>query len=183
MRSKTLVGFSAVIACFLILNEFSVRLANAQNDPGKGWIEGVVITEKGKPACSASSNSMVCWSPKVTIRPKEGAGVFTDCDPDKGGFFSLRNLRPGIYEVFVDKTLGRDRDDMVKMRPQHIFGLVVEPDKRTVLNITVHEGEILEEIGKPDVASEKAIVLANELTRLKQDIDDLKRIVEEAKRK
>jgi hypothetical protein len=35
---------------------------------------------------------------------------------------------------------------------------VVEADKRTVLDITVHEDEALEEIGKPNVNSEKAII-------------------------
>ena len=52
---------------------------------------------------------------------------------------------------------------------------MVEPDKRTVLDITVHEGEGLEEIGKPNVNSEKAIILADELARLRKEIDELKK--------
>ena len=71
----------------------------------------------------------------------------------------------------------------MKYRPQHIFGLIVEPDKRTILNITVHEGEALEEIGKPDVVSEKAIVLAEELTRQRKEIEELKKQIDELKRK
>jgi hypothetical protein len=96
-------------------------------------------------------------------------------DTSKGGFYTLRNLKPGIYEVFVDASNQQDRNEILHYRPQHIFGLVVEPDKRTVLDITVHEGEGLEEIGKPNVNSEKAIILADELARLRKEIDELKK--------
>jgi hypothetical protein len=109
------------------------------------------------------------------VRPKDGPGTKTNSDPDKGGFYTLRNLKPGIYEVFVDKTSHGFGNDLVGFRPQHIFGLVVKPDMRTVLNITVHEGEALEEIGNPVVNSEKAIILADELARLGKEIEELKK--------
>jgi hypothetical protein len=162
---------------------FAGENLHAQNDPGKGWVEGVLITDKGLPAWSNEYGNMNNMGGSITIRPKEGNGTKTDCDPSKGGFYTLRNLKPGIYEVFVDKTLQKDRNDLLHYRPQHMFGLVVEPDKRTVLNITVHEGEALEEIGKPDVAADKAIILADELARQRKDIEELKRQIDELKKK
>jgi hypothetical protein len=92
-------------------------------------------------------------------------------------------LKPGLYEVFVDRTFQKDREDILKYRPQHIFGLVVAPDKRTVLNLTVHQGEALEEVGKPDVGTEMPIVLANELKRQRTEIEELKKQIEGLKKK
>ena len=168
---------------------FGSHPLHAQNDPGKGWIEGVVVTDKGRPACGAVypiDNNTSCvnnWGAPLTVRPKEGTGIKTTPDGSKGGFYSLRNLKPGVYEVFVDASLQKDRSEDVKYRPQHVFGLLVEPDKRTVLNVTVHEGESLEEIGKPDVASDKAIILSEELARQRREIEALKLSVEELKKK
>jgi hypothetical protein len=120
--------------------------AYAQSDAGKGWVEGVLTTDQGKPAWGSAVGN----NARVTIRPRQGNGLVTDTDPEKGGFYTFRNVKPGTYEVFVDRTFQRDRQGQIlNYRPQHIFGLVVEPDKRTVLNITVHEGEALEEVGKP----------------------------------
>jgi hypothetical protein len=167
---------------------FGSRPLHAQNDPGKGWIEGVVVTDKGRPACLSlfSGDNTACMNNRgtvLTLRPKEGTGIATEPDGSKGGFYSLRNLKPGVYEVFVNASLQKDRSEDVKYRPQHIFGIVVEPDKRTVLNVTVHEGESLEEIGKPDVASDKAIILSEELARQRKEIEALKQSVEELKKR
>jgi hypothetical protein len=155
-----------------------VPLLRAQNDPGKGWVEGAIVTVKGKPACGASSSNMpldYCGGTTITLRPREGNGVKTDTDVSKAGFYTFRNLKPGVYEVFIDKTVQKDRDEILNYRPQHIFGLIVKPDECAVLNIAVHEGEALEEVGKPDVASEKAIILADELALLRKEIEELKK--------
>jgi len=174
----TLVVRSAIAVCGLMLCG-GFQAASAQNDAGKGWIEGVLITDKGKPAWSSAVGNLA----RVTIRPKEGTGSYTDTDPAKGGFYTFRNLKPGIYEVFADKTFQKDRQDVLSYRPQHIFGLIVEPDKRTVLNITVHEGDALEQVGKPDVVSEKAIILAIELARQGKEIEEMKKQLDELKKK
>jgi hypothetical protein len=145
-----------------------------QNDPGKGWIEGVILAENGHPACSVLVMGN-CGGAGITVRPKEGNGNYTQADPNKGGFYSFHNLKPGIYEVFVDKTVHGDRGQVIDDRPQHVFGLVVRADVRTVLNFTVHEGQGLEEVGKPVVISEKAIILADELARLSKEIEELKK--------
>ena len=60
------------------------------------------------------------------------------------------DLEPGIYEVFIDKSFYRDQfNQLIEYRPQRILNVVIESNKRTLLNITVHEGNELEEIGRP----------------------------------
>ena len=63
---------------------FGCQPLRAQNDPGKGWVEGVLITEKGKPACE-NLNYQSCASAVLAIRPKEGNGIKTGNDSAKGG--------------------------------------------------------------------------------------------------
>src|SRR5437016_8156295 len=67
---------------------FGDETLHAQNDPGKGWVEGAIVTEKGKPACGASSNLgyNFCAGATITLRPKEGNGTKTDSDTSKAGF-------------------------------------------------------------------------------------------------
>jgi hypothetical protein len=75
--------------------------------------------------------------------------------------------------MLVDKAHLPNSDQ--QLRPIHIFGVVVESGKRTVLNLKMHTGMDLEEIGKPAVAMEKFIVLSDELERLQAQIDELKK--------
>ena len=155
--------------------------AHAQNEAGTGWIEGVVVNEAGKPVNKPGD---IFDGAIVTIQPKEGKGFYTPSDRSRGGFYTFRNLKPGIYELFVNASYGHNKqNEQVDYRPQHHFGISVQSDKREVLNITVHEGNGLEEFGKPDVTSEKAIILAEELARLRKEVEELKKIVEELKKK
>lgn len=154
-----------------------VTSAGAQNEPGRGWGEGVVVTDRGELATRTIYGNTAF----ITVRLKDAYEKKTENDPDKGGFYAFRNLRPGIYEVFVDACVSEVRGEVIHYRPQHIFGLVVEADKRTVLNITMHEGKALEEVGKPNVASENALILANELARMRKEFEDIKRQVNEIK--
>jgi hypothetical protein len=76
--------------------------------------------------------------------------------------------------VFVDQGFQYDQfHRLIEYRPQRIFGVVVEPQKRTRLNITVHEGKELEEIGQLDVATEKASNPTAELARLRHENEEL----------
>jgi hypothetical protein len=173
------------ITRLLLTSLFCSPVAVGQNDPGRGWLEGVIVTDKGKPTCGDWNdvNLSYCGAAHIAVRPKEGNGVRTDSDTQKGGFYTLRNLKPGLYEVFVDKSAQMDREERIRYRPLHVFGVIVEPDKRTVLNLTVHQGDSLEEVGKPNVNSEKAIILAEELSRLRKEIEELKRIYVELSKK
>jgi hypothetical protein len=156
--------------------------AKAQNEPGRGWVEGVIVTDEDIPAARQIFGSGVADEARITIRPKKGNAIVAESDFQKGGFYTFRNLMPGTYEVFVDRSFALIKGEEVVYRPQHIFGLVVEPDKRTVLNITVHAGKELEEVGKPDVTSEHAIFLAEELARLQKEIEELRKQIEELKK-
>ena len=118
--------------------------AHAQVEAGKGWIEGVVVNAKNDPAGSYCGGPGICSPARVTIRSTDGKGVFTDTDSHKGGFYTFRDLKPGVYELFIDKTVYSYPNDDQTYRPIHIFGLVVEASKRTLLNITVHEGTGME---------------------------------------
>jgi hypothetical protein len=87
-----------------------------------------------------------------------------------GGLYALRNLPPGVYEVSVlDAYIGP-----AKFRPQRLHSVLVKPGVRTVLNITMQPGETLQEIGKPVVVAEPAIIVSEELARLRREIAALR---------
>ena len=146
-----------------------------ESERGTGWVEGVILTERRVPAEAYAAGGGV--GAKISIVPtKGGQGLFTHTDPTKGGFYTFRNLEPGVYEVYVDKSLAKTKSRQeLTLHPQHIFGVIVEPDKRTLLNITVQTGDEIEEVGKPDVPTEPATVLVHELAYLKKENADLKK--------
>jgi hypothetical protein len=169
-----LLGFILSVALI-----HTTQTAIAQDEPGLGWIEGVIVTNTGQPAakfCAGQPNGFhSCNQAEVTIRSKSGKKISAMNDLDTGGFYTFRNLQPGVYEVFVSKTVQAVRGEWVGYRPQHIFGVAVEPNKRTRLNITVNEGSALEEIGQPIIETQQAIILSEELVRLQSEIDKLKK--------
>lgn len=61
----------------------------------------------------------------------------------------------------------------VNYRPQHLFGVVVTANKRTMLNLTLHAGQALEEIGKPVIVTDDVVIVADELARLRKDVNEL----------
>ena len=138
--------------------------------PATGWLEGTITATDGKVLRNHNnfSNNFGAY-----IRgTRQGGGTFEAySDPRMGGLYSVRNLKPGIYEVFV--PIAYD-ERLTKFRPQHLFGVVVRPGARTVLNITTEPGETLEEVGKPAVGSQPVVILTNELARLQKQIDTLK---------
>jgi hypothetical protein len=110
----------------------------------------------------------------VPVRLKaEGEDVRTQSNPTGGGFFSLRNLKPGLYEVFIEAAHPPDSDQA--LRPVHVSGILVEAGKRTVLNVKMQPGKELEEIGKPALTTQQFVVLSEELARLQAQIDELKK--------
>lgn len=87
-------------------------------------------------------------------------GVFGDAergqsrgstDLNMGGLYSFKNLRPGVYNVLVEAgkivVPGQPRDEAY--RPQRIVGVVIKPGQETVLDITLHPGKALEQVGAP----------------------------------
>lgn len=140
----------------------------------RGWIEGSVLNKSGKVVWD---NARV--SNTMNVRAIGPSKVDTRPDSTIGNFYTLRDLKPGIYEIFV----GLSKDDDVQYRPQHIMGVVVKPGARTLLNIVVHEGkpDAIEEVGKA-VPTETGMTLAEMVERLTRDVDLLKKQVSELKK-
>jgi hypothetical protein len=66
-------------------------------------------------------------------------------DNNLGGLYTFDNLKPGVYNIIVEAgQLGT-----IHYRPQRILGVVVKPGQETTLDITLHEGTTLEEVGSP----------------------------------
>jgi hypothetical protein len=111
-------------------------LAGAQE--AKGWIEGTVLNPDGKPVWA--------WDRMGNTRKIRLVGptaLVTTPNVEMGGLYSFRDLRPGVYEVYIESSKDSER----QYRPQRINGVVVKPGVRTMLNITVHPGDKIEEIG------------------------------------
>lgn len=160
------------LAAIAISLAFSGGLAFAQ-EPGTGTIEGTVVNGKGE-----APNQRGIYG--VDVRAAGPGNESTISQPSLGGFYSIPNLKPGIYEVFVSRsTLSGSGTDY---RPQRIQGVVVKPNSRSALKIVVSEGTELEEIGKPTVATQPAIFVASELERLQRSIEELKKAVEALKK-
>ena len=135
--------------------------------PGTGWIEGTITDVNGIPPVVAGSMAV------PIVLKAEGEDVKTGSNPTAGGFFTFRNLKPGVYEVFIEAA--HPPDSPQPLRPVHVSGVVVESGKRTVLNVKMQPGQELEEIGKPAMATQKFVVISEELERLQAQIDELKK--------
>lgn len=62
-----------------------------------------------------------------------------------GGLYVAKDIPAGVYDINVPaSTLSK-----VDYRPLRILGVVVAPDKRTVLNIVAQPGEALDVRGDP----------------------------------
>jgi hypothetical protein len=135
--------------------------------PGTGWIEGTITDTTGTPPVTGGSFGV------PIVLKAEGNDVSSASNPNGGGFFSFRNLKPGLYEVFVEAAHPPNTSD--PLRPVHVSGIAVEAGKRTVLNVKMQPGKELEEIGKPAVTTQTFVVLSEELERLQKQIDELKK--------
>lgn len=133
--------------------------------PGTGWIEGTIIDANGVPPVVAGSGGV-----PITLKA-DGEDVHARSNPKGGGFFAIRNLKPGVYEMFVEASHPPDNYD--PLRPVRVFGIAVEAGKRTVLQIKVQPGRELEEIGQPVMTTQKFVVISEELERLQAQVDAL----------
>ena len=135
--------------------------------PGTGSIEGTLTDSNGVPPVVGGSMGV-----PITLKA-EGADVNVQSNPTGGGFFAIRNLKPGTYEMFVQTAHHPDKSD--PLRPVRVFGITVEEGKRTLLNIKMQPGQELEEIGKPVLTMQKFVNVSEELERLQAQIDELKK--------
>jgi hypothetical protein len=144
-----------------------VTAAPAVIAPGTGWIEGTITDTNGTPPVIGGSLGV-----PIALKA-EGNDVKSASNPSGGGFFAFRNLKPGLYEVFIDAA--HPPDSGQPLRPVHVSGIAVEAGRRTVLNVKMQPGQELEEIGKPTMTTQKFVVVSEELERLQAQIDELKK--------
>jgi hypothetical protein len=162
MKHVAVVALTLIALLVIIGLLRAPQPASAQNASGKGWVEGVVVDGDGKPI-----SGMWYGGARVKLRATDGKESDAASQPDTGGFFTMRDLKPGVYEVFVDEVPG--------YHPIHIFGYVVEADNRTKLPVKLEKGTGLVEYGKPVVPTQKSIIISQELAKLQQQIDELKK--------
>jgi hypothetical protein len=156
IRKKFIIGITVTAALlFTVLIPQGSGIADAQDKQQLGWLDGFV-DRNGEPDCGT-----------VTVLSKGKQVYRADIDESLNGLYSIRDMRPGIYEIQV-------RACQRGWRPQRIFGVVVKPGVRSILNVTLHEGKELEEIGQPEVPTQPVINISEELTHLQGEIDKLK---------
>lgn len=153
---RILIGMPAVLALAFasaVLRE--PQVAAAQDGQQKGWLEGMVRNEEGEPV-------------HVWIVPaRDGRrGDLVGSDGDMRQAYSIRDMAPGVYEINVSVAN--------PYRPQRIFGVVIKPGVRSILNITLDKGSGIKEIGQPTVATQPVVIISQELARLQTEIDALK---------
>jgi len=175
IKNHTALTLTLVLCSSLAV---STPSALAQSNMVSGWIEGVLVTEHGGPAASFCMGETANEA-YIVLQDGEGRRRETKNDLSLGGYYSFRDLKPGIYEVFVKETEQCFGDEKTAYRPQHIFGIIVAPAKRTKLDITVHRGSELEEIGQPLVITEDAIIISEYLRRLDASLSELQNTVKE----
>lgn len=157
------IGALALLILLLVAGLLrTMQPARAQDEPAKAWVEGSVVTEDDK--------RVIGWHVSFTIDGKSIADA--DCNMSMNGFYQVRDLRPGTYEMIVGNSIFAATQGYKTIR---IFGIVVKPGVRNVLNFTLHEGKGIEEIGQPVVATQKVIILSQELEQLQKQIDALKK--------
>jgi hypothetical protein len=135
--------------------------ARAQDAAAKATIEGRMHFANGKPVYTSQQDPCPL---KLYLNGKiaESGGP----ENNMGGLYIVRPLEPGIYEVRVHAIHGH--------RPLRMMGVMIKPGTN-ILNINLSQGTELEERGKPVVARQPAIVIAEELERLQRQIDELKK--------
>jgi hypothetical protein len=152
-----------------VLGLAAVSLVTGQ-ESSKGWIEGTVATEQG-------AATFVCGGAvSVMAKPQSGTGFKTNADSSLGGFYTLRDIPPGVYEIFVSaSTTALCQGEPVA--PVHVRGIVVKPGARTMVNVVLHKGQTLEELGSTSIqqsSSPKSQSLEQRLDELQKQIDDLR---------
>jgi hypothetical protein len=149
------IGTLALMVALTMVSLFRIpQNAHAQDEPQKGSLEGKVRTDSGEPVHAA-----IRWS-----RNGDDFGlIFSDSGLNE--VYTINNLPPGIYEVRAERE---------GYRPQRIFGVVIKPGVRSILNVTLHKGQDVEEIGQPILSTQPVLVISNELERLQKEIDVLK---------
>lgn len=153
----------SIIFVTLMLFSMSISLAAEET---MGWLEGTVKDESGNPLDK--------WV--VQLYNSDGTeGPSTFSTGSQGGFYSIRNIKPNVYEVRIYTSIGYSSERENELRQQRLFGVAVNKGIRSLLDIKLKEGKSrdFEEVGKPNVQTQKVMLLTEEIDRLKKQVDEL----------
>jgi len=132
-----------------------------------GWLEGTVTTPQGHPVSEA--NTAIG---KQIVLVRRGGGTYTLLsDPTLGGFYSNHQIKPGIYDVSVTTGYWGNTGSQ-PYRPQRILGVVIKPGQKTLLNIVMPEGDVLQQTGQNAILS--AAAETGEIAQMQKQLDGLK---------
>ncbi len=154
----------SIIFTILMLSSMSISLAAEE---ATGWLEGTVKDESGNPLND--------WRVGIFNRDGEEKS-YTYSKGSQGGFYSIRNIKPNVYEIRV-YTVGDSSEYGKEFRQQRLFGVAINTGVRSVLNIKLKEGKSrdFEEVGKPNVQTQKVMLLTEEIDRLKKQVEELEK--------
>lgn len=158
--------FALVIIITSISLVFCLPSVRAEEDETMGWLEGTVKDVDGNP--------LNMWY--VGLYDSNGnQRTYKDSKGSLGGLYSIRNIKPGVYEVRVYTSQVADRGN--ELRQQRIWGVAIKKGVRSILDVKLNEGRSrdFEEIGEPSVQTQKVVKLTEEIDQLKAQIEELKK--------
>ncbi len=133
-----------------------------------GWLEGTVKDEFGNPLDK--------WI--VQLYNSDGTeGSWSHSIGSQGGFYSIRNIKPNVYEVRIYTSSAWSSERENELRQQRLFGVTINKGTRSLLDIKLKEGKSrdFEEVGKPNVQTQKVMLIMEEIDRLKEQIRKLEK--------
>ena len=174
--------FHAVLAGFLLLGAQAGVRSGAQTPavktttakpaakpaatPAPGSLTGTITNTAHKPVNNA--HTLIASGVMVTAEAVASAGIRNPdafgrgvlgagespgrraaSNSSAGGLYTLSNLTPGVYNLMVEAG----EISATRYRPQRIMGVVVRAGQETTLDITLHEGDALEEVGEPTLSA------------------------------
>lgn len=139
-----------------------------------GWLEGTITNSDGHPVQDRDTGTGAGKTIKLV---RHGGGAYSaQSDITMGGFYSIHELKSGIYDISV--TTGYwGNTGSAPYKPQRILGVLIKPKQRTLLNIVMPPGDALQETGQPAVVSAPATNVTEELARMQKEIEELKQQV------
>ena len=174
-KFEKIMRFTKIIVTITFLLAFG-HFAQAQTSATAidasqyGWLEGTITNSDGV----VIANGMYSGDGKTIKGIRQGGGEFNvQSNAQLGGLYSAKNLRPGTYDITLEKGYVGN----TAYCPERIFGVVVKPGQRTILNIVMDQGTTYEEVGKPNFISAPATNITTELQQMQKQIDDLKQQV------
>ncbi len=122
---------------------------NTQEGLKWGWIEGAVTNPEGQPVWSA--RTLLVSGVALTLKKSTGEQLTLQTDHLAGGFYMASVLKPGMYDVGLEKGIRYNTG----YRPLIISQVLIKPGVRTILNITLPPGDTLERVNTPRIVTQE----------------------------